>query len=537
MNHDNRRDFLGSYIKEVDWLVVTPALIVVLGIVTYCMKNTDTALATFSTFFNGFVIRFTSLYLWYPLILIILGAYLMFSKYGDIVMGDPEDKPTMTTWQYIAIILAMAFGATIMRTGAINWALAAQDPPAIFAAEAFSKEAIIFGNSFSMYAWGFSTFGVFCLASPAMSYYMHVRKKPTVRLSTIFAEAFNPKIEHNMLGKFCDFVFVVAFVCAAATLVGLATPVVSAVFARVIGIGNSLILEIILTIVMVVIFTTSACLGLKKGIEKLSEINIYLACLFMLLIVIVGPTLFIIDYATECFGHYLSNYFMYTFHANSMGKEADFVQSYLVFWNAYNAGWAILHSMFIAIVSRGRTVKEILGIYFVAPQTIVLIFTAVLGGIGVDSYLTGTVPVFELLASVGVAETVTDILQSLPMPIVMMVIYTITAMIFLSTTMDSSTYTIATYVCTKDLTKHEPSKILRFVWAIVIAVLAITMQIVGGLAPLDVLNGIFGIPIIILQFFVIFAGFKMMNDDKAYIHNVRKKKYQVLGETIHEAME
>lgn len=521
-----KEGFFKSHIKEVNWPVVAPALAVVIAIVAYCMANTDTALSTFGGFFDNFVVKFTSLYLWYPLILIVLGAYLIFSKYGKIVLGPPNEKPATTTFQYVAIILAMAFGATIMRTGTINWALAAQQVPEAFGIEPGTPEAALFGNSFSMYAWGFSTFSPFCLAAPAIAYYMHVRNKPTMRLSSIFAESFDkPSLANGVVGKICDFFFVVSFVCAAATLVGLATPVVSAVFARVTGIENNALLETILTIVMVMIFTTSACLGLKKGIEKLSEINIWLATAFMILIVLIGPGLFIIDFATDTFGHYITNYFSFAFHANSLSETTDYVQSYLVFWAAYNVGWSILHSMFIAIVSRGRTIREVLGIYFVFPQIIVLIFTAVLGGLGVNEWMTGAVPVFESLESAGVAETVASILEALPVAPLMMGIYTITAMIFLATTMDSSTYTISTYVCTKDLTKEEPSKILRLAWAVIIAVLAITMQNVGGLDPLDVLNGIFGIPIMILQIAVIVGGFRMWNRDKAYIYNVRPADY------------
>lgn len=518
---------VSGLICEMDLKVVIPSLLIVLAMVVYCIVNEDTALDTFSGIFDAFVIQSTSLYLWYPIVLIGIGMYFIFSKYGNIVLGSPDEKPATTNIQYIAIILAMAFGATIMRTGPINWALAAQDPPPSFGVEAFSREAIVFGNSYSMFAWGISVFAIFALAAPTIGYYMHVRKKSSVKLSAILGELFGEKFEKGILGKIADLIFVVSFICAAATLVGLATPVVSAVFARLLNIRASLEIEILLTVVMVIIFTVSACLGLKKGIEKLSEINIYLACGFMALICLIGPGLFIADFFTDTIGHYLNHYIAFSFHANSMGGTVDYVQSYTVFWSAYNAGWAILHSTFLAIVSKGRTIRQMLLIYFLAPQAIVLVFTAILGGLGADAYLNGVVPVFDMLASEGVAETVTSILQNnLPFSSVMMLIYMVVAMIFLSTTMDSSTYTIASYVTLRDLSKSEPSRLMRLVWAALIASLAISMMIVGGLAPLDVLNGMMGVPIMILQGLLIRAGFKMMKDDKAYIYNVRKNSLQ-----------
>lgn len=521
MNQLGKKDNL---LKEMDLRIILPALTCVLVVAGYCVVNAETALTTFTGIFDTFVIKATSLYLWYPLILLGIGIFFICSKYGNIVLGDPTEKPTTTTWQYVAILLAMAFGATIMRTGPINWALAAQDPPAAFGIEAFSKEAMIFGNSYSMYAWGFSlTFSIFALAAPAIGYYLHVRKRSSLKLSAILSELFGTKFATSILGKLVDLLFVFAFVAASTTLVGLATPVVTSLLAHLMGVEPSLGLEIFLTIVMVVIFTISACLGLKKGIERLSEINLYLASGLIIAILLLGPILFILDFFTDTFGHYLANFFTYAFHANSMGDgTADYVQSYSVFWVAYNAGWAIMHSSFLAIVSKGRTIRQMLTIYYLCPQIIVVIFTAVLGGLGVNTQLTGEVPVFDLLSTVGVGDTVAAILDTLPLAFIVIAVYLVTSMIFLSTTMDSTTYTIASYVTLRDLRNSEPSRALRLLFAAIIAILAISMQVVGGLAPLDVINGMLGIPIIIFQGLVIATGFKMMNEDKAFIYNVRK---------------
>lgn len=510
-------------LSEIDVRIVTPALLGVLAISAYCIINAETAMETFSGIFDTFVINATTLYLWYPLILLGLGIYLICSKYGNIVLGSPTDKPVTTNWQYVAILLAMAFGATIMRTGPVNWAFCAMEPPAFLGVEAGSHDAMLAGNSYSMFAWGFSlTFSIFCLAAPAIGYYLHVRKGSSMRLSTILAQAFGKKFENSIVGKLVDLLIIFAFICAATTLVGLATPVVTALLARLLGIAPSLGLEVFLTIVMVVIFTISACLGLKKGIERLSLFNMYLASGLILVILLIGPTLFILDFFTDTIGHYLSHFLAYSFHANSLEEGTDYIQSYSVFWVAYNAGWAFIHASFLAIVSKGRTIRQMLTIYYLAPQSIVLVFTGILGGLGVNRQMSGLVDVFTKLTESGPGQTIADIIQTLPVGLIIMVVYLVTSMIFLSTTMDSTTYTIASYVTLRDLSNDEPSRALRLTFACIIAVLAITMEIVGGLSPLDVVNGMIGIPIIILQALVIYTGFKMMNEDKAYIHNVRK---------------
>lgn len=517
---DKEGNIVKNLFNEMDKKVVLPSFTIVLAVVGFCIIFEENALAMFDRFFDAFVIRCTSLYLWYPMILFGIGLFLIFSKYGNVVLGDPNEKPKFSLFQYVSILIAMAFGATIMRTGLVNWALGAEKPA--FGMEAFSNEALIYGNSYSMFIWGFYVFAIFGLAAPAFGYYLHVRKNSSIKISSILSEVFGEKFKNSIWGKIADIIFVVAYVFASATIIGLATPILAAVVSRIIGIETSFAMELFLTLVMVAIFSISACLGLKKGIQKLSEFNMYLAIAFMIMIVLVGPGLFIFDFFTDTIGHLVNNYVNYSFHANSFSDTPDHLQSYTVFWQAYNAGWAILHSIFLAIVSKGRTIREMLGIYFIAPQAIVLIFTGVLGGLGVNSYVTGAVPVLELLQTQGIPQTVTQILTSLPFHLIFMIIYSILALIFLSTTMDSSTYTIASYLSKNDLSISEPSSALRLMWAALVSGLAILMMFLGGLSPLEVLNGVMGIPIMVIQFLTIWAVFKMMNEDRAYIYNIRR---------------
>src|SRR5699024_534073 len=140
------------------------------------------------------------------------------------------------------------------------------------------------------------------------------------------------------------------------------------------------------------------------------------------------------------------------------------IESYTVFWFAYSATWAMLHSVFAATVSKGRTIKEMILTYLLAPTLISWVATGILGGLGVHRYLTGEVDVLNIVKTDDMSA-IPAILESLPFSSIMIVAFIIIATIFLTTTLDSTTYTIATYTATSNMSVVEPSKFLRIVVA------------------------------------------------------------------------
>ncbi|NQD64791.1 choline transporter, partial [Bacillus haikouensis] len=160
--------------------------------------------------------------------------------------------------------------------------------------------------------------------------------------------------------------------------------------------------------------------------------------------------------------------------------------------------------------------------YLLAPTMISWIATGVLGGLGVHRYLTGELSILQLVKQDERMAAIPEILYTLPIGGTMIVIFVIVALIFLTTTLDSTTYTVAAYTSTRDMSEHEPAKLLRIVIAGVIAALALLLMRIGGLAPLEVISGLMGLPIIVVQFILIYAAKKMMDKDKAWKYNIRK---------------
>ncbi|HYE82358.1 MAG TPA: BCCT family transporter [Clostridia bacterium] len=508
--------------NTLDLKIFLPSLIILFIFCIPFVKSESSSLDALNGLFDIIVNNFGWMYLWYPIILIGFGVYFMFSRYGKIVLGDPAEKSQFTFFEYASIIVAMALGSSIMRTGMIQWIGVAMAPP--FGLEPLSNEALMWGNPYGMFLWSFQTFSIYALSAPAIGYLLFVRKAPVFRISEVCRCIFGDKFTDGIGGKILDILFLVSIIAGSAVFLGLGTPIITNILTRMFNIQMSFGLTVTVCIVWVICFTISAYLGIEKGIKNLSTFNMYLAAVVGLFIILAGPGVFILNQFTDSVGFLLKNYIDISFYSNSLNlTAADSTQRYTVFWFAYVATWGLVQCAFIAKVSKGRTIKEMLATIFLAPMLLSWVITGILGGLSMHRYLTGAVNVIDIVKNGGgVMAVIPQVLETLPLPLLIMAAFLITTMIFLITTLDSTTYTIAAYSSTEDMSKNEPAKNLRLLTAGVISGIALLLLKIGGLGPLEVVSGLMGLPIIFVQFATIYAFIKMANQDKAWENNIRK---------------
>ncbi len=505
----------------VDYKLFVPSVIIIVALCIPLALYEQQALTLMNSIFEGLVGNLGWMYIWYPILITLCALYFSFSRYGNVVLGDPSTKPRFSNFQYLAIIISMGIGSTIMRTAVVQWASVASDPP--FGLTPFSDEALMWGNSFSMYLWGFQNFALFAMTAPAMGYVLYVRKKPLMRVSEITRCVFGDRFTDGLGGRILDITFLIAIVAGSATFLGLGTPMVTTVVAKLLDIERNFQLSFIVTLSWCMLFMFTVYLGMEKGIQKLSTFNMYLAAVFGILVLILGPTVFIMNYFTDTIGFLFSNYLTLSFQTESLTDgAATHIYRYSVFWWAYVATWSLLHGVFAAKISEGRTVREVLMAYILASPALAWVATGLMGGLGVSRYLNGEVPLMEIMQSGG-GEVVAaaEVIASLPFAGIMLVVFGLLTMVFFGTTLNSTTFAIAAYASTRDMTKEDPDRTSRIIWAVLIAVLALVLMRVGGLVPLEVTSGLLGFPIMFVQFITVYAAKKMMDEDRAWIHNIR----------------
>ncbi|MFD1066003.1 BCCT family transporter [Oceanobacillus locisalsi] len=505
-----------------DYRILVPSILII-SIVSILFSIFESkSLNILNSIFDYIVQVFSWGYIWYAVILFIATLFFSFSKYGNVVLGKPQDKPRFTLFQYASILIATGLGSTVMRTGIIQWTDVTLDPPAGVTPE--STEALLWGSSYSMFIWSPLIFSIFVVAAPAIAYVLHVRKKPLLRISEACRPVLGDKIIDGIGGKILDIIFLLSILSGASVTLGFSTPLVTYSLASLFDVEVTFGLTLLVIIVWVLLFTISAYLGIDKGIKKLSTFNMYLAGVFALCIMIVGPGIFIINYFTENISFLFKHYIDMSLYTNSLNLgETSFMERNTVFWIAYNSTWGMLGSVFIAKISRGRTIKEMILTYLLAPTLVSWVVTGVLGGLGVHRYINGDIPVLDI-AKEDPMLAIPEILSSLPLGIIAIIVFIFITTIFLATTLDSTTYTIASYTSTKNMSEEEPSKTLTIIVAIILTMVTLILMRIGGLAPLEVLSGLMGIPIIFVQFLTIYSVKKMMDEDKAWKYNIRDKQ-------------
>lgn len=510
----------------VDWKLLIPSLVVLALLLTPLVLFEEKSMAFLD---DVYVVMANNLSWFFILsinIFVVFGFYMIFSKYGNIVLGDPKDKPKMNLFTYASIIIGTALSATIIRTGSGQWAKWVSAPP--FGIEPGSAEAITQANAYGISFWGFQYMAVCAVVVPALAYMLHVRKRKRLRISEMFRVIFGDKYADGILGRITDVFFIISLTAGNAVVLGLGAPIATTSIAKLFNIEPNFTLTLVVTVFWVFLFTASVYRGLEKGIALLSVVNMRLAIGIGVFIFIVGPTAFIMTYFTETIGIFISQQIDMMFYTDSIGSAIngaiDEAADWSFFWWAYAASASLIYSIFIASISKGRTIKEVMAVFFLTPLITSFASHAVLGGTAIHQWLTGAADHMATYEASGTVAIIPEMITTLPWGNILLVFVILSIIIFLTTTLDSVCYSMASYTEKLDMSKDEPSRFSRILWALVVATVALLLMNIGGLPPLEIAVVATGSVMLIIEFLMVYAGFKMFNEDKAWIHNVREPK-------------
>lgn len=518
----------------VDWHIFIPALAILGLLIIPLVLYEEQSLNLMYSLYDKMEVNFGWFFILSINIFVILGFYLMFSKYGKIVLGDPNEKPKMGMFTYASTIICTTLGATIIRTGSGQWAKWVTTPP--LGLDPNSVEAIRNANAYGITFWGFQYMAICSLVIPGIAYMLFVRKRSRMRLSEIYREILGDKFADGILGKITDIFFIICMTAGNAVVLGLGSPIATTSIARILNIEPSFQLTLIITIIWVFLFTASVFRGLEKGIALLSRINVKLAIGVGIFILLAGPTSFIMAYFTDTIGVFFSNSIQMMFYTDAVGTavngQPDPAVKWAIFWWAYDAAASMIYGLFAAGISRGRTIREVLMVYYFTPLVTSFAAHAILGGTSVHQWLTGKSPLMDVFQNLGEVHIIPEMISALPLGNILLVFVALLIVIFLTTTLDSVCYSMACYTEKLDMSKTQPGRFTRIVWAMMIALVALLLMNIGGLPPLEMAVVMTGLIMIIAEFMVFVASIKMFNKDKAWLTNVRVEKKEQKNEEL-----
>lgn len=412
-------------------------------------------------------------------------VFLLFSDKGNIRLGGEAAKPdySYTTW------LAMLFSAG-MGIGLVFWSVAEPlyhfTSPPLEGIEGGSPQAANMAMAVTYFHWGLHAWGIYALMGMALAYYAYNKGLPLTIRSTLHP-LLGDKID-GPLGNTVDIIASVATLFGVATSLGLGVKQINAGLEHTFGLNNSPEVQVVLIAIITAIATISVVTGLDKGIRRLSETNMVLAFLLLLVVFIVGPTIGFLDGLVQNLGAYV-RHFIFLSSWTDTYQASGWRQGWTVFYWAWWIAWSPFVGMFIARISRGRTLREFTLTVLLVPTLMTFLWLSVFGNAGLLVSLSGDTAVMDAvnantaMALFALFEQYS--LAGLPLGTVLSVVGILVIVLFFVTSSDSGSLVIDTITAGGHT---NPPVAQRVFWATMEGMVAAVLLYVGGKQALEALQ-------------------------------------------------
>lgn len=417
---------------------------------------------------------------WYYLILVsfivIVCLYFLISPLGRIKLGKQDDKPEFSRPTWFAMLFSAGMGIGLVFWGAAEpiYHYAVGSPTG---GEVGTDQAIRNAMRYTYFHWGIHAWAIYGIVALVLAYFNFRHGEPGLISATL-----KPILgEHTQkaAGKIIDILSVVATVIGVATTLGFGAVQINGGLSYLFGIPVSITVQFIIVVIVTVLFMISAWSGLGKGIKILSNANMILAAVLFLLTFFLGPSLFILNLFTNTLGSYLQNLPGMSLRIAPLNPEVrEWINGWTIFYWAWWIAWAPFVGIFIARVSKGRTIREFVFGVLLVPSLIGFIWFATFGGTAMLQEHNGVAKISELATE----EALFGVFSNFPMGAVLSVIAILLICTFFITSADSGTYVLGMMTTNGS---HHPGNKIKMVWGILLAAISLVLLYSGGLQALQ----------------------------------------------------
>ena len=503
-----------------EWGIFVPAVLVIMLISIPSLLYPKAAEEIISAIYQPFAANFGTLYLWITVGLIVLCVYFACSRYGDIKFGDPDEEPEFKLTSWIAMIFCSGVAGAVMFWSIIEplWDIVA--PPQY--AEPMSVAAYDWSLAYLLLHWGPNAWCTFFITSLPIAYMFHIRRKPFLRISAA-ADMIIGKQKDGLLGRCVDVFFILGLLFCTAVTMCISLPTVEAALAQVFGITPSFSLEVSILLVSALLAGVTVYLGLKKGIKRLSDLNVLIALGMVAYGALCGPTATLLDIFTNAFGKMVGNFWNMTFWTNPF-SEGSFPQSWTIFYALFWAGYGPFMGLFIARISRGRTVREIIGWGMAGTVAGGFMIHGVFGSYTLWAQHNGIIDAVSILKEQGAPAAMMAVIGTLPYSKVIMVIYCVFSTIFLATSVNSGCYVVASTATRRMPTDSDPHRYHCTFWAVAQGLLALGLLAMGGLEVAKIFGNFSGALMALPSLLLTACWLKIIREDGRHLLLTQVKK-------------
>ncbi|PKG92937.1 choline BCCT transporter BetT [Paraglaciecola sp. MB-3u-78] len=461
----------------------------ILVLVLFALIAPQTADVFFTDLQNTIIENGSWFYVVTVAIILITVLYLGFSSFGDIRLGPDHCKPDYSLPSWLSMLFAAGMGIGLMFFGVAEPVMHFLSPPT---ATQGTTDAVREAMKMTFFHWGLHAWAIYAVVGLILAYFSFRLNLPLTLRSALYP-MIGDRI-YGWAGHTVDILAVVSTVFGIATSLGLGAAQINSGLNYLFGLEESIPVQIYLMIGIIAVAIVSVATGLDKGIRRLSELNMILAIALLLFILILGPTVFLLAAYVQNTGAYLSDIVRNTFNLFAYDKT-DWIGGWTIFYWGWWLAWAPFVGLFIARISRGRTIREFVIGVLVIPTAFTLFWMTVFGNSAIDLIYTQGVDKLGDMVSTNAPVALFLFLENFPFQGFLSFIATLMVIVFFVTSCDSGAM-VVDMLCSHG--RNDTPVWQRIYWAVGVGVVSAILLTAGGLNALQTMTIATALPFAII---------------------------------------
>lgn len=489
---------------EVNWPVFIISGVGILAIALWAIFAPENAADTLASIVAWVSKNFGWFYIVTATVAVLFMLYIAISRTGQIKLGPDHAKPQFGLFSWASMLFAAGIGIDLLFFSVAEPVAQYYGPPT---GDAETIEAARQAVVFTLFHYGVTGWALYALMGMAFGYFAYRLNMPLTIRSALYPII--GKRIHGPAGEAVEIAAMLGTVFGVATSLGIGVVQLNYGLRVLFGVEESTSWQIALIVVAVSVAIASAVSGVDKGIRRLSELNVGLAICLMLYILVTGRTAFLFDALVMNVGEYVSKFPSMTMDTYAFSGAQEWLNSWTLFFWAWWVAWAPFVGLFLARISRGRSLRQFVVGTLTIPFLFVLMWVSVFGNSALDLVINGDSE-FGQTALDYPERAFYLLLEQYPAPMMVAAVASLIGLLLYITSADSAALVMSNFTSKITDTQQDGKKWTRIFWAVVVGVLTISMLYVGGIPTLQSATIVMGLPFAFVIYLVMYGLFKSL---------------------------
>ncbi|OHR27175.1 choline transporter [Corynebacterium sp. HMSC072D01] len=489
---------------EVNWPVFIISGVGILAIALWAIFAPDNAADTLAGIVAWVSKNFGWFYIVTATVAVLFMLYIAISRTGQIKLGPDHAKPQFGLFSWASMLFAAGIGIDLLFFSVAEPVAQYYGPPT---GDAETIEAARQAVVFTLFHYGVTGWALYALMGMAFGYFAYRLNMPLTIRSALYPII--GKRIHGPAGEAVEIAAMLGTVFGVATSLGIGVVQLNYGLRVLFGVEESTSWQIALIVVAVAVAIASAVSGVDKGIRRLSELNVGLAICLMLYILVTGRTAFLFDALVMNVGEYVSKFPSMTMDTYAFSGAQEWLNAWTLFFWAWWVAWAPFVGLFLARISRGRSLRQFVVGTLTIPFLFVLMWVSVFGNSALDLVIGGDSE-FGQTALDYPERAFYLLLEQYPAPMMVAAVASLIGLLLYITSADSAALVMSNFTSKITDTQQDGKKWTRIFWAVVVGVLTISMLYVGGIPTLQSATIVMGLPFAFVIYLVMYGLFKSL---------------------------